>query len=101
MGRGLAVRWALKHDVILGSRTLEKACEIAKEQESVARGFYQAAMKGSIKGACNCDAATESDVVVVALPCAGITQVLQEARKCFRPDSIIHCRAHGEAEGTF
>jgi len=75
MGGGLSVRWALKHDVILGSRTLEKACGVAKEQESVARGFYQGEMKGSIKGACNCDAAKESDVVVVALPCAGIIQV--------------------------
>ena len=89
MGGGLAVRWALKHDVILGSRTLEKACEIAKEQESVARGFYQAAMKGSIKGAFNCDAATESDVVVVALPCAGLIQVLGGISKCFRANQIV------------
>jgi len=89
MGGGLALRWALKHDVVLGSRTLEKACEAAKERESLARGFYQDQMKGSIRGACNCDAATESDVVVVALPCAGITKVLQDARKCFRPDQTV------------
>lgn len=89
MGGGLSVRWALKHDVILGSRTLEKACGVAKEQESVARGFYQDEMKGSIKGACNCDAAKDSDVVVVALPCAGLIQVLEDARKCFRSDQTV------------
>jgi NADPH-dependent F420 reductase len=89
MGGGLSVRWALKHDVILGSRSLEKALEIAKEQESVARGFYQAEMKGSIRGALNCDAALESDVVVVALPCAGIIGVLGEIKKCFRADQTV------------
>ncbi len=89
MGGGLSVRWALKHDIILGSRFLEKACEIAKEQESVARGFYQAEMSGSIKGALNCDAAMESDVVVVALPCAGIIKVLGEAKKCFRANQTV------------
>ena len=89
MGGGLSVRWALKHDVILGSRTVEKACEIAKEQESVARGFYQAEMRGSIRGATNCDATLESDVVVVALPCAGIMGVLGEVKKCFRVDQTV------------
>jgi len=89
MGGGLSVRWALKHDVILGSRSLEKAIEISKEQESVARGFYQAEMKGSIGGALNCDAALESDVVVVALPCAGIVGVLGQIKKCFRADQTV------------
>ena len=89
MGRGLAVRWALKHDVILGSRSLGKACEIAKEQESVARGFYQMEMKGSIKGAFNCDAAAESEVVVVALPPAGMIQIMTEVRNCFRANQTV------------
>jgi len=89
MGGGLSVRWALKHDVILGSRSLEKACETAKEQESVARGFYQAEMRGSIRGALNCDAASESDVVVVALPCGGLMGILGEVKKCFRANQTV------------
>jgi hypothetical protein len=50
MGRGLAIRWALKHDVVIGSRSSDRASEIAKDLENIARGFYQAEMKGSIKG---------------------------------------------------
>ncbi|MGA3060768.1 MAG: NADPH-dependent F420 reductase [Candidatus Bathyarchaeia archaeon] len=89
MGRGLALRWALKHDIILGSRFLDKACEIAKEEESVARGFYQTEMKGSIRGTSNCDAAVESEVVVVALPPAGLIQILTEVSKCFRANQAV------------
>jgi NADPH-dependent F420 reductase len=89
MGRGLAVRWALKHDVLLGSRSLDKACEIAKEQETCARGFYQVDMKGSIKGACNCDAASSSEVVVVSLPPVGLIQTLTEVSKCFRENQTV------------
>ena len=55
----------------------------------MARGFYQAEMRGNIRGALNCDAALESDVVVVALPCEGIIGVLGEAKKCFRADQTV------------
>jgi len=46
MGRGLTTRWTAKHDILIGSRSLEKAQRIAKELEKIARGFYQAEMRG-------------------------------------------------------
>jgi predicted dinucleotide-binding enzyme len=58
----------LKHDVVIGSRSSDRASEIAKEQENIARGYYQAEMNGSIKGKYNIDAARESEIVVMALP---------------------------------
>lgn len=68
MGRGLALRWALMHDVWLGSRRVEKAETVSREYGSVARGFYGNRMKGSIKGAVNPDIPPLVEVVVLTLP---------------------------------
>ena len=68
MGRGLALRWALMHDVWLGSRRIEKAEAVSREYESVARGFYGNRMKGSIKGVVNADIPSLVEVVVLTLP---------------------------------
>ena len=89
MGRGLALRWALKHDVLLGSRSLDKACGVTREQESLARGFYQDEMQGSINGALNCTAAQESNVIVVTLPPSGLVQTVTEVAKCLRRDQVV------------
>jgi len=68
MGRGLALRWALMHEVWLGSRRIEKAEAVSREYESVARGFYGTRMKGRIRGALNPDIPPLAEVVVATLP---------------------------------
>ena len=68
MGRGFALRWALMHDVWLGSRRIEKAEAVSREYESVARGFYGNRMRGSIKGVVNADISPLVEVVVLTLP---------------------------------
>ena len=89
MGRGLAIRWALKHSILLGSRSLEKAREIAKEQDAVAKGFYQADMQGSIRGELSADVAVESEVVVVALPATAVIPTLTLLSQLLRPNQIL------------
>lgn len=89
MGRGLAIRWALKHSILLGSRSLEKAREIAKQQENIARGFYQTDMQGSIKGELNTDVAEKSQVLVVALPAAAVIQTLTPLSHLLRRDQVL------------
>jgi len=89
MGGGLALRWALKHDVLVGSRSLEKAIDVANQLDRVARGFYQGRMHGSVKGKINCDAILEADVVVVALPPAGIVETLAPIADCFRAGQVV------------
>ena len=51
MGSGLALRWAKNYDIILGSRSLDKARKTAEELTEIARGFYQDKIHGSISGA--------------------------------------------------
>jgi NADPH-dependent F420 reductase len=68
MGRGLALRWALMHEIWLGSRRIEKAETVSHEYESVARGFYGNRMKGSIKGVVNSDIPPLVEMIVLTLP---------------------------------
>ena len=89
MGRGLAIRWALKHDVVIGSRSSDRASEIAKEQENIARGYYQAEMNGSIKGKYNIDAARESEIVVMTLPPGAVIETTTELRTLLQPNQIL------------
>ena len=89
MGRGLAIRWALKHNILIGSRYSDRASEFAKEQENIARGFYQTEMQGSIKGEHNIDAAKKSEVIVVALPSEAIVQTMTELKPWLKPNQIL------------
>jgi NADPH-dependent F420 reductase len=68
MGSGMAIRWANEHEILIGSRSIEKAERIAKRLSDLARGFYQAEMEGNIKGVLNADAAREAEVIVITLP---------------------------------
>jgi len=89
MGRGLAIRWILKHDILIGSRSIEKARQIAEEQENIARGFYQTEIKGSIRGELNSDAVKESEIVVVALPSSVIIQTMKDLAKWLHPSQVV------------
>ena len=64
-GSGLAFRWALKgHDVVIGSRSADKAVAVAAELNQLLDG------KGRVRGAANQDAAREAAVVVLTVPYA-------------------------------
>jgi len=89
MGRGLTIRWALKHDILLGSRFQDKARNIAKEQDNIAKGFYQTDYKGSIQGVLNTEAVEKSEVVAVTLPSETIPQIMAELRTYMKKGQII------------
>ena len=89
MGRGLAIRWLLKHDILIGSRSLEKARRIAKELEIIARGFYQTEIQGNIEGVLNSTAANESEVLVVSLPSDAIIPAMTKLKPYLHPDQTI------------
>jgi len=89
MGRGLALRWALMHDVWLGSRRIEKAEAVSTEYELVARGFYGNRMKGSIKGALNPDVPPLVDVVVLTLPPAHALDTVRQIKDKLSAQHVI------------
>ncbi len=89
MGRGLTIRWALKHDLLVGSRSLTKAQAIAKELENIARGFYQNNYQGSIEGVVNREAVESAEVVAVTLPPEAVVPTISELKNNFRPKQVI------------
>jgi NADPH-dependent F420 reductase len=89
MGRGLAIRLGLKHDILIGSRSLDKAQKIAKERKDVARGFYQEEIQGSFRGVLNSTAVNEADVVIVSLPSKAIIPTLTELKEYLNPKQTI------------
>ncbi|MCW4036953.1 MAG: NADPH-dependent F420 reductase [Candidatus Bathyarchaeota archaeon] len=89
MGRGLTVRLALKHEIFVGSRTLEKARRISRELYNLARGFYQADMVGTITGALNPDAIRMSEVVIVTLPSEYSASVMDQLKENLTEEHVI------------
>jgi NADPH-dependent F420 reductase len=89
MGRGLAIRWVLKHDVLIGSRSMDKARRIAKELETIAKGFYQREVQGNIEGVLNRTVAFESEVVIVSLPSEAIIPTMTKLKAYLNPTQTI------------
>jgi len=89
MGRGLCIRLALKHEVLMGSRTKEKAIASASGLYRLARGFYQEELVGSIKGVSNEEAISQAEIVVVTLPAEVCTEYLGSLRENFTLEKIV------------
>jgi NADPH-dependent F420 reductase len=89
MGRGLALRWAKNHDLLIGSRSFDKSQKTAKELAKIARGFYQNKMHGSINGAPNGTVIKESKTVVLTIPPAAACPFISEFRRYFNPKQLV------------
>ncbi len=71
-GSGLGFRWALRgHEVILGSRSAEKAAAAAEEINRLLAG------RGSVRGALNREAAQAASVVVLSVPYAAQAAIVR------------------------
>jgi 8-hydroxy-5-deazaflavin:NADPH oxidoreductase len=82
-GAGLAVRWArLGHSIIIGSRDAERARTKAAELRDAAHAI-------PIVGHTNSEAAALGEIVVVALPAAGLSNTLPEVRQACRGKVVV------------
>jgi NADPH-dependent F420 reductase len=82
-GAGLALRWAqMGHEVIIGSRDPERARVKAGELSAQAGGAI-------IGGMSNRDAATAAEIVVLALPSAGLAAPLGELTQACRGKVVV------------
>jgi len=81
MGKGFAIRWCKKHEVVIGSRDAERAATAANEYSSLAKDAY-GNINGKISGKDNLSVAKESDVLVLSIPYENIdttcSQLLSE-----------------------
>jgi NADPH-dependent F420 reductase len=82
-GAGLAMRWAkLGHSIIIGSRDAERAKAKAVELRDAAHAI-------PIVGHTNAEAAALGEVIVVALPAAGLANTLPETREACRGKVVV------------
>jgi 8-hydroxy-5-deazaflavin:NADPH oxidoreductase len=82
-GAGLAVRWArLGHSIIIGSRDAERARTKAAELRDAAHAI-------PIVGHTNAEAAALGEIVVVALPAAGLSNTLPEVHQACRGKVVV------------
>ena len=89
MGGGLALRLSLKHEITVGSRSVDKAEEAAGELEAKARGFYQSAMRGSITGALNENVVEGREIIIETLPASAAVTTLATIRDRLTPDQVV------------
>jgi hypothetical protein len=81
-GTGLALRWlAAGHAVIIGSRDASRAEAKAAELATRARG--------DITGLTNAEAARAGEIVVLALPYAGLAKTLSEAKDACQGKVVV------------
>ncbi|MGJ3558025.1 NADPH-dependent F420 reductase [Streptomyces sp. INA 01156] len=79
-GRGLARRFAASGlDVVLGSRSAERAAETA------------AGIPGNVAGLSNLDAASAGDIVIVAVPWDGHAELLKELAPALAGKVVVDC----------
>lgn len=79
-GGGLALRWAhAGYEVVIGSRSPDKAAQAASEMNQVLG-------RGRVRGAANAEAAGQADIIVVSVPYAAHRDTLE----------AIADRAHGK-----
>jgi 8-hydroxy-5-deazaflavin:NADPH oxidoreductase len=82
LGSGLAKRWvAAGYEVVIGSRSREKAEAAARE---VANGAA-----GALRGDDNLGAARSADIVVLAVPYASHNATLEELREAVRGKIVV------------
>lgn len=77
IGKGFALRWGQKHEVILGSREQEKARVKAAEYTGILKDH---GLKGDIKGELNVTAASVADVVVLAVKYSKMASIIEQIK---------------------
>ncbi|MDG6256442.1 MAG: NADPH-dependent F420 reductase [Methanomicrobiaceae archaeon] len=75
IGEGMALRLAPSHEVIIGSREVEKACSAS---ECTLDTLKKEGVSGHCIGLCNQDAVDEGDIIVLAIPFRFVESTLEE-----------------------
>ena len=87
-GGGLALRWAIAgEDVVIGSRSLDKAIKAVEKYQDIVRVSSGKTVK--LEGRENPYAAKDCDVVVLSVPYTNQVQTLQEILPFMDPDTIL------------
>lgn len=88
-GKGLGYRFARHgHEIVLGSRTVDKAEEVAAD---VTQRLAGVAGAGTARGLANADAVAEADVVLLAVPYDGHDELVASLAGLLAGKTVISC----------
>jgi NADPH-dependent F420 reductase len=87
IGEGFALRWAQKHEILVCSREIERAVNVANDYTDLLSN------KGiqccGLKGCGNESAIKDADVVVLSVPYQGVVSLLEKLSPYFRDQIVI------------
>jgi NADPH-dependent F420 reductase len=89
MGEGFALRWCFRHDVVVGSRDVQRGKEAAEKYTRVAQEAYGNSMTGSITGEDNFTLTKSSDVLILSIPYENIIDTCNRLVKEVRDNCVI------------
>ena len=89
MGEGLALRWCLNHEVIVGSREAQRAIDAAAGYSKIVSEAYGSRMKGSITGNENFAMAKECEVLVLSIPYEYINDMCGKLASIVKDSCIV------------
>ncbi len=90
MGKGFALRWCKKHDILIGSRDNERAAAAANEYSDFAKETY-GEINGTISGKDNLSVAKESEVLILSIHYENIDTTCSQ----LLPSLVITINIHG------
>ena len=88
MGKGFALRFCKKHQVIIGSRDAERAATSALEYTNLAKEAY-GNINGKIIGSDNISVAKDSEVLVLSIPYDNIDSICSQILPEINDDCIV------------
>ena len=88
MGKGFALRWCNKHDILIGSRDSSRAASTADEYTKTAKETFNNE-NVSISGNDNLNVAKESDVLVLSIPYQNIDSICSELLPNVKDECIV------------
>lgn len=77
MGKGFALRWCKKHEILIGSRDAQRAADAASEYLQIAKQSF-GNVSGNISGTDNGTVAQQSDVLILAIPYENIDSICSD-----------------------
>jgi 8-hydroxy-5-deazaflavin:NADPH oxidoreductase len=89
MGEGFALRWSLKHEIVVGSREASKAKEAAENYSKAAKDAHGSGMSGSISGDDNFALAKDVDVLILSIPYEYIDDTCAKMSGQIRDDCLV------------
>ncbi len=88
MGKGFALRWCKKHDILIGSRDATRAAESAQEYTNLAKEVH-GQISGSIVGNGNETIVKDSDVLILSIQYEHIDSVCSQLLPQIKDNCIV------------